>query len=43
MRDRNRDPISTFKALELLKRVMSDEYPQEFKSLVVFLKKFLLN
>jgi HD-GYP domain-containing protein (c-di-GMP phosphodiesterase class II) len=36
-----RDPISSYKALELLKRVISDEYPQEFKALVIFLKNFL--
>lgn len=36
-----RDPISSYKALELLKLVISEEYPQEFKALVVFLKKFL--
>lgn len=36
-----RDPISSFKALELLKKVISDEYPQEFKALVFFLKNFL--
>ena len=35
-----RDSISVFKALELLKKVITDEYPQEFKSLVVFLKHF---
>jgi HD-GYP domain-containing protein (c-di-GMP phosphodiesterase class II) len=35
-----RDPVSVFKALELLKKVIADEYPQEFKNLVVFLKHF---
>ena len=36
-----RKPMSSFKALELLKRVISDDYPQEYRALVVFLKKFL--
>lgn len=36
-----RKPVSPFKALDLLKKVISDEYPQEFKALVVFLKNFL--
>ena len=35
-----RKPISLFHALELLKLVLSDEHPQEFKSLVIFLKQF---
>ncbi len=35
-----RTPISSFKALELLKKVISDEYPQEYKALVIFLKNF---
>lgn len=35
-----REPISVFKALELLKKVIADEYPQEFKNLVIFLKHF---
>lgn len=35
-----RDPVSTFKALELLKRVLSDDYPQEFKALVFYIKTF---
>ena len=35
-----RDGISSFKALELLKKVISEEYPQEFKALVIFLKNF---
>lgn len=35
-----RDPISVFKALELLKKIIAEEYPQEFKNLVVFLKHF---
>ena len=36
-----RQSISSFKALELLKKVISDEYPQEFKALVYFIKNFL--
>lgn len=37
-----RDPISLFKALEFLKQVLQDEYPAEFKSLVIFLKQFFM-
>ncbi|MEX0798764.1 MAG: hypothetical protein WD025_04940 [Bacteriovoracaceae bacterium] len=35
-----RKGTSVFQALELLKKVLSDEHPQEFKSLVVFLRQF---
>lgn len=35
-----RERLSTFKALEFIKRIISDEYPQEFKHLVVFVKNF---
>lgn len=35
-----RDPMSLFKALELLKIALADEHPQEFRSLVNFLKSF---
>ncbi|MBG60226.1 MAG: hypothetical protein CME67_05965 [Halobacteriovoraceae bacterium] len=35
-----RQGASVFKSLELLKRVLADEHPQEFKSLVHFLKHF---
>tara|TARA_Y100000768_G_scaffold388919_1_gene388701 strand:+ start:1561 stop:2574 length:1014 start_codon:yes stop_codon:yes gene_type:complete len=35
-----RKAVSPFEALELLKKLLSDEYPQEFKALVIFLKKF---
>jgi len=35
-----RDAQSLFQALELLKKVLSDEYPQEFKNLVNFLRQF---
>lgn len=36
-----RDALSSYKALELIKKTLSDEYSQEFKSLVFFLKNFL--
>lgn len=35
-----RQATSVFKALELLKRVLSDDHPQEFKSLVIFIRNF---
>lgn len=35
-----RDAVSMFAALELLKKVLSDEYPQEFRNLVNFLRQF---
>ncbi|MCO4755031.1 MAG: hypothetical protein KC478_11160 [Bacteriovoracaceae bacterium] len=35
-----RKATSVFQSLELLKKVLADEHPQEFKSLVVFLKHF---
>lgn len=35
-----REPQSLFQALELLKKVLADEYPQEFKNLVNFLRQF---
>ena len=35
-----RDAVSSFKALELLKGVVSDEFPHEFRALVMFIKKF---
>tara|TARA_B100001971_G_C18268008_1_gene596118 strand:+ start:52339 stop:53337 length:999 start_codon:yes stop_codon:yes gene_type:complete len=35
-----RDAVSMFQALELLKKVLSDEYPQEFRNLVNFLRQF---
>jgi HD-GYP domain-containing protein (c-di-GMP phosphodiesterase class II) len=34
---------TTYQALELIKRLMADDYPQEFKALVIFLKQFLKN
>lgn len=35
-----REKISVYRALEFLKKVVSDEYPQEFRSLVIFIKRF---
>lgn len=35
-----RKALTSYQALELLKKVLSDEYSQEFKILVMFLKKF---
>lgn len=37
-----RKGTSVFTALELLKRVLSDEHPQEFKNLVIFLRQFFI-
>lgn len=38
-----RKSLSLFQALELIKKLMADDYPQEFKALVVFLKQFFKN
>lgn len=38
-----RESVSAFKTLELLKMVIADEYPQEFKHLVIFIKHFFKN
>jgi hypothetical protein len=38
-----RDPVTAYRALEFLKRVVSDEYPQEFRTLVMYLKHFFSN
>lgn len=35
-----RKAASIYQALELLKKVLTDEHPQEFRSLVIFLKQF---
>lgn len=35
-----RDSVSLFKTLEFLKLVIHDDYPQEFKMLVMFMKQF---
>ncbi len=34
---------SVYQALEVIRKMMSDDYPQEFKALVVFLKQFYKN
>jgi hypothetical protein len=34
---------SLYQSLEVIKRMMADDYPQEFKALVVFLKQFFKN
>lgn len=38
-----RKGMSLFQSLELIKMMMADEYPQEFKALVIFLKQFYKN
>ena len=38
-----RKSLSLYQALELIKKLMADDYPQEFKALVVFLKQFFKN
>jgi hypothetical protein len=38
-----RKGMSLFQALEVIKRVIADDYPQEFRALVVFLKQFHKN
>ena len=35
-----RRPMSLYQSLEIIKRMMADDYPQEFKALVIFLKQF---
>ena len=35
--------MSLYQSLELIKKMMADDYPQEFKALVVFLKQFYKN
>ena len=35
--------ISLFQSLEVIKKMMADEYPQEFKALVSFLRQFFKN
>lgn len=35
-----RKKVTLFQSLELIKKMMADEYPQEFKALVIFLKQF---
>ncbi len=38
-----RKSLSLYQALELIKKMMADDYPQEFKALVVFLRQFYKN
>jgi hypothetical protein len=38
-----RKSMSLYQSLELIKKIIADEYPQEFKALIVFLKQFYKN
>jgi response regulator RpfG family c-di-GMP phosphodiesterase len=38
-----RKGLSLYQSLEVIKKMMADEYPQEFKAFVVFLKQFFKN
>lgn len=38
-----RKSATLFQSLELIKKLMADDYPQEFKALVIFLKQFYKN
>jgi hypothetical protein len=38
-----RKGLSLYQSLELIKKMMADDYPQEFRALVVFLKQFYKN
>lgn len=38
-----RKSMTLYQSLELIKKMMADEYPQEFRALVVFLKQFYKN
>lgn len=38
-----RKGIPLYQALEVIKKLMADDYPQEFKALVIFLKNFYKN
>lgn len=38
-----RKSLSLYQSLELIKKMMADDYPQEFRALVVFLKQFYKN
>ena len=38
-----RKRLSLYQSLELIRKMMADEYPQEFKALVIFLKQFYKN
>src|SRR5690554_478352 len=38
-----RKGMSPFQSLELIKKLMADDYPQEFKALVIFIRQFFKN
>jgi response regulator RpfG family c-di-GMP phosphodiesterase len=38
-----RRSLSLYQSLEVIKKIMADDYPQEFKALVIFLKQFFKN
>ena len=38
-----RKGLSLYKSLEIIKKMMADDYPQEFRALIVFLKQFFKN
>ena len=38
-----RKSITLYQALEVIKKMMADDYPQEFRALVIFLKQFFKN
>jgi hypothetical protein len=38
-----RKSITLYQALEVIKKMMADDYPQEFRALVVFLRQFFKN
>jgi HD-GYP domain-containing protein (c-di-GMP phosphodiesterase class II) len=38
-----RKGISLYQSLEVIKRLMADDYPQEFKALIIFIKQFFKN
>lgn len=38
-----RSPITLFQGLELIRKMIADDHPQEFRALVVFLKQFFRN
>jgi hypothetical protein len=38
-----RKGLSLYQSLEVVKKMMADDYPQEFKALVVFMKQFFKN
>lgn len=38
-----RKGMSPFQALELIRKLMADDYPQEFKALVIFIRQFFKN